>query len=97
MTELCDYNISNIVRPGAYAFFIAILKHESFPPLSSRVSGPASGRFLISAGAHAAEDLPVRTPVPHARLTEEAKAEHQDPRGAEHGVDRLKGLNDIPK
>ncbi|XP_029870560.1 leucine-rich repeat and guanylate kinase domain-containing protein isoform X4 [Aquila chrysaetos chrysaetos] len=54
----------------------------------SRESGPASGRFLISAGTHAAEGLPVQTPVPHAHLTEEAKAEHQDPRGAENRVDR---------
>lgn len=77
-------------------FFIAILKHESFSPLSSRESGPASGRFLISAGTHAAEGLLVQTPVPHAHLTEEAKAEHQDPRGAENRVDRSKGLTHIP-
>ncbi|XP_049669719.1 leucine-rich repeat and guanylate kinase domain-containing protein isoform X1 [Accipiter gentilis] len=56
----------------------------------SRESGPASGRFLISAGTHAAEGLLVQTPVPHAHLTEEAKAEHQDPRGAENRVDRSK-------
>ncbi|XP_074681607.1 leucine-rich repeat and guanylate kinase domain-containing protein [Strix aluco] len=56
----------------------------------SRESGPASGRFLISAGAPAAEGLPIWTPVPHSHLTEDAKAEHQDPRGAENGVDRLK-------
>ncbi|XP_052646220.1 leucine-rich repeat and guanylate kinase domain-containing protein isoform X3 [Harpia harpyja] len=56
----------------------------------SRESGPASGRFLISAGTHAAEGLSVQTPVPHAHLTEEAKAEHQEPRGAENRVDRSK-------
>ncbi|CAN0017496.1 unnamed protein product [Bubo scandiacus] len=60
------------------------------PESRSRESGPASGRFLISARAPAAEGLPVWTPVPHAHLTEDAKAEHQDPRGAENGVDRLK-------
>lgn len=93
----CATAASVIVRLGAYAFFIAILKHESFPSLSSRESGPASRRFLISAGASAAEALPVRTPVPHARLAEEAKAERPHPRGAENGVDRSKGLNRIPK
>ncbi|XP_026696797.1 leucine-rich repeat and guanylate kinase domain-containing protein [Athene cunicularia] len=56
----------------------------------SRESGPARGRFLISSGAPAAEGLPVRTPVPQAHLTGDAKAEHQDLRGAENGVDRLK-------
>ncbi|XP_059673018.1 leucine-rich repeat and guanylate kinase domain-containing protein [Gavia stellata] len=56
----------------------------------SRESGPASGQFLISGGAPAAKGLLVRTPVPHARLTEEDKAEHQDPRGAENGGGRLK-------
>ncbi|KAM9634957.1 leucine-rich repeat and guanylate kinase domain-containing protein isoform 5-T5 [Morphnus guianensis] len=60
------------------------------PESRSRESGPASGRFLISAGTHAAEGLSVQTPVPHAHLTEEAKAEHQDPRGAENRVDRSK-------
>ncbi|XP_068258108.1 leucine-rich repeat and guanylate kinase domain-containing protein [Nyctibius grandis] len=42
-----------------------------------RESGPASGLFL-------------RSPVSHAHLTEEANAEHQNPRGDEDGVDRLK-------
>jgi len=92
---LCDCNIGNAVRCGAFAFFIAILKHESFPPFSSRESGPASGRFPVSAGAPAAGGLPVRSPVPRARLTGEAKAEHQNLRGAENGVDRWKGLNHI--
>ncbi|XP_074880692.1 leucine-rich repeat and guanylate kinase domain-containing protein isoform X2 [Buteo buteo] len=60
------------------------------PESRSRESGPASGRFLISASTHAAEGLLVKTPVPHAHLTEEAKTEHQDPRGAENRVDRSK-------
>ncbi|KAM6090405.1 leucine-rich repeat and guanylate kinase domain-containing protein isoform 2-T2 [Theristicus caerulescens] len=60
------------------------------PESRCRDSGPADGPFLISAGASASEGLAVRTPVPHAHLTEEAKAEHQDPRGAKNGVDRLK-------
>ncbi|KAK4831979.1 hypothetical protein QYF61_020362 [Mycteria americana] len=71
-----------------------VTQDQSFPlpnPESRcRESGPAHELFLISAGAPAAEGLSVRTPVPHARLTEEAKAEHQDPRGAKNGVDRLK-------
>ncbi|XP_009955931.1 PREDICTED: leucine-rich repeat and guanylate kinase domain-containing protein [Leptosomus discolor] len=58
------------------------------PESRSRESGPANERFPPSAGAAALEGLRVRTPVPHARLTEEAKAEH--PRGAENGKDRLK-------
>nr|XP_047918582.1 leucine-rich repeat and guanylate kinase domain-containing protein isoform X4 [Anser cygnoides] len=53
-----------------------------------RGSGPASRLFLNSAGAPAAEGLPVRTPVLHAHPTEDAQAEHQDPRGAENGADR---------
>ncbi|XP_061323949.1 leucine-rich repeat and guanylate kinase domain-containing protein isoform X4 [Pezoporus flaviventris] len=53
-------------------------------------SGPARGRFLISAGSSAAGGLPVRSPVPHAHLPEEAKAKHQNPRRAEDGVRRLK-------
>ncbi|XP_009881321.1 PREDICTED: leucine-rich repeat and guanylate kinase domain-containing protein [Charadrius vociferus] len=65
-----------------------VTQDQSFPlpnPESrSRQSGPASS-------APTAEGLQVRTPVPHARLAEEAKAEHRDPRGAENGVDdRLK-------
>ncbi|XP_074429287.1 leucine-rich repeat and guanylate kinase domain-containing protein [Larus michahellis] len=71
-----------------------VTQDQSFPltnPESrSRESGPASRRFLISAGASAAEALPVRTPVPHTRLAEEAKAERPHPRGAENGVDRSK-------
>ncbi|KAM7131534.1 leucine-rich repeat and guanylate kinase domain-containing protein isoform 1-T3 [Ciconia maguari] len=71
-----------------------VTQDQSFPltnPESRcRESGPARELFLISAGAPAAEGLSVRTPVPHACLTEEAKAEHQDPRGAKNGVDRLK-------
>ncbi|XP_067146088.1 leucine-rich repeat and guanylate kinase domain-containing protein [Apteryx mantelli] len=56
-----------------------------------RESGPTSGLLLISSsGAAATEGLSVRTPLPHARRTEEDKVEHQDPRGAENGVDRLK-------
>ncbi|XP_040401953.1 leucine-rich repeat and guanylate kinase domain-containing protein isoform X3 [Cygnus olor] len=54
-----------------------------------RGSGPASRLFLNSAGAPAAEGLPVRTPVLHAHPTEDAQAEHQDPRGAENGADRM--------
>ncbi|XP_076202449.1 leucine-rich repeat and guanylate kinase domain-containing protein isoform X2 [Aptenodytes patagonicus] len=69
-----------------------VTQDQSFPLTESRCreSGPASGLSLISAGAPAGEGLSVRTPVPHARLTEEAKAEHRDPRGATNGVDRLK-------
>ncbi|KAM9028842.1 leucine-rich repeat and guanylate kinase domain-containing protein isoform 2-T2 [Ara ararauna] len=73
-----------------------ITQDQSFPrsnPESScKESGAARGRFLISSGASAAEGLPVRSPVPHAHLTEQAKAEHQDPRGAEDGAVRLKDI-----
>ncbi|XP_054034655.1 leucine-rich repeat and guanylate kinase domain-containing protein isoform X2 [Dryobates pubescens] len=58
------------------------------PESSSRESGPATGQFLTSAGASAAEGLTVR--APHGRLTEEPKAEHRDLRGAESGADRQK-------
>ncbi|XP_035759781.1 leucine-rich repeat and guanylate kinase domain-containing protein [Egretta garzetta] len=69
-----------------------VAQDQSFPLTNpeSRESSPASGLFLISSGAPAGEGLSVRTPVPHAHLTEEAKAEHQDPRGAKNGLDRLK-------
>ncbi|XP_021145891.1 leucine-rich repeat and guanylate kinase domain-containing protein isoform X2 [Columba livia] len=70
-----------------------ITQDQSFPltnPESRcRESGPASGRFVTSAGASAA-GVSVRTPVPRACITKEAKAEHQDPRRAENGVDRGK-------
>ncbi|KAK2517269.1 hypothetical protein Q9233_013297 [Columba guinea] len=70
-----------------------ITQDQSFPltnPESRcRESGPASGRFVTSAGASAA-GVSVRTPVPRACITEEAKAEHQDPRRAENGVGREK-------
>ncbi|XP_068027039.1 leucine-rich repeat and guanylate kinase domain-containing protein [Melanerpes formicivorus] len=56
----------------------------------SRESGPATGQFLTSAGASAAEGLTVRAPLPHGRLTEEPKAEHRDLRGAGSGADRRK-------
>ncbi|KAM6301728.1 leucine-rich repeat and guanylate kinase domain-containing protein [Podargus strigoides] len=69
-----------------------VTQNQSFPPTnpggSCRESGPARGLFLNSAGAPAAEGLLVQTPVSSALLTEEDKAEHQDPRGAENGVDR---------
>ncbi|XP_075580673.1 leucine-rich repeat and guanylate kinase domain-containing protein isoform X2 [Pelecanus crispus] len=68
-----------------------VTQDQSFPLTNPegrcRESGPAVGVFPISAGAPAGEGLLVPTPVPHA---EEAKAEHQDPRGAKNGVDRLK-------
>ncbi|XP_009574425.1 PREDICTED: leucine-rich repeat and guanylate kinase domain-containing protein [Fulmarus glacialis] len=71
-----------------------VTQDQSFPltnPESRcRESGPASRLFLNSPGAPAGEGLLVRTPVPHARLTEEAKGEHEDPRGTKNGVDRLK-------
>lgn len=73
-------------------FFIIILKHKSFSSLSCRGFGPASRLFLNSTGAPAAEALPVRSPLPPAHLPEAAKAQHQGPRGAENGVDSLKGL-----
>ncbi|GAB0175460.1 leucine-rich repeat and guanylate kinase domain-containing protein [Grus japonensis] len=86
-----------LLEPTTHASLLSdgrnVTQDQSFPltnPESRcRESGPASGLLLISAGAPAAEALPVRTPVSRARLTEEAKAEHQDPRGAENGVDRL--------
>ncbi|XP_009996411.1 PREDICTED: leucine-rich repeat and guanylate kinase domain-containing protein [Chaetura pelagica] len=69
-------------------------QNQSFPlptPQSScRESSPGAGRLLATAGAAAGEGLMVQSPVPRARLPGEAKAEHQDPRGAENGVDRLK-------
>ncbi|KAM6385118.1 leucine-rich repeat and guanylate kinase domain-containing protein [Alca torda] len=88
----------NLRDPTTHASLLSdgrnVTQDQSFPltnPESrSRESGPARGRFLISAGASAAEALPVRTPIPHARLTEEAKAEHPHPRRAENGADRLK-------
>ncbi|XP_040515883.1 leucine-rich repeat and guanylate kinase domain-containing protein isoform X11 [Gallus gallus] len=52
--------------------------------------GPASRLFLNSTGAPVAEGLPVRSPLPPAHLPEAAEAQHQGPRGAENGVDRLK-------
>lgn len=64
------------------------------PPLRSRDSGPADGRFLTPAGA---EGRPVRSPVPRAGLAEGAEAEHHDPRGAGSGADRAKGLNRVAK
>ncbi|XP_074937798.1 leucine-rich repeat and guanylate kinase domain-containing protein isoform X2 [Phalacrocorax aristotelis] len=71
-----------------------VTQDQSFPLTNPerrcRESGPASGRFLISAGASAGEGLSVWVPVPHAHLAEEAKAEHQDLRGAKNGVDSLK-------
>ncbi|XP_009697385.1 PREDICTED: leucine-rich repeat and guanylate kinase domain-containing protein, partial [Cariama cristata] len=90
----CQQLLEPVTHPPLLSDGRNVTQDQSFPlpnPESrSGESGPASGRFLISAGAPAAEGLPVRTPVPHARLTEKAKAEHQDPRGAENGVDRLK-------
>ncbi|XP_054255743.1 leucine-rich repeat and guanylate kinase domain-containing protein [Indicator indicator] len=59
----------------------------------SRESGPATGQFLISAGASAAEGLTVRAPVPHGHFTEEAKGAQQDPRGAESGAARQKEID----
>ncbi|XP_032842629.1 leucine-rich repeat and guanylate kinase domain-containing protein isoform X2 [Tyto alba] len=87
-----------LLEPTIHASLLSdgrnITQDQSFPltnPESrSRESGPAGGQCLISAGEPAAEGLSVRTPVPRAPLTEEAKAELQDPRGAENGVDRLK-------
>nr|XP_013802400.1 PREDICTED: LOW QUALITY PROTEIN: leucine-rich repeat and guanylate kinase domain-containing protein [Apteryx mantelli mantelli] len=72
-----------------------VTQEQSLPPnhpeSRDRESGPTSGLLLISSsGAAATEGLPARTPLPHARRTEEDKVEHQDPRGAENGVDRLK-------
>ncbi|XP_010281092.1 PREDICTED: leucine-rich repeat and guanylate kinase domain-containing protein, partial [Phaethon lepturus] len=87
-----------LLEPTIHASLLSdrtnVTQDQSFTPTNPesrcRVSGPDSGLLLTSPGASAAEGLPVRTPVSHARLTEEAKAEHQDPRGAENGVDRLK-------
>ncbi|KAM6425223.1 leucine-rich repeat and guanylate kinase domain-containing protein [Rhynochetos jubatus] len=69
-----------------------VTQDQSFPPTNpeSREPGPASGQFLTSAGGLAAEGLTARSPVPHACLTEEVKVQHQDPRGAAEGGDRLK-------
>ncbi|XP_065529033.1 leucine-rich repeat and guanylate kinase domain-containing protein isoform X2 [Lathamus discolor] len=86
------------LEPTIYASVLSdgrnMTQDQSFPlsnPESRcKESGPARGRFLISSGASAAEGLPVRSPVPRAHLTEEAKAKHQNPRRAEDGVDRLK-------
>ncbi|XP_061323945.1 leucine-rich repeat and guanylate kinase domain-containing protein isoform X1 [Pezoporus flaviventris] len=86
------------LEPIMYASVLSdgrnMTQDQSFP-LSNPVgrckeSGPARGRFLISAGSSAAGGLPVRSPVPHAHLPEEAKAKHQNPRRAEDGVRRLK-------
>ncbi|KAM6419472.1 leucine-rich repeat and guanylate kinase domain-containing protein [Pluvialis apricaria] len=79
----------HLLEPTTHASLLSdgrnVTQDQSFPLPNpeSRESGPASG-------APAAEGLPVRTPVPHARLTEEAKAEHQDLRRHENGLDRLK-------
>ncbi|XP_068808998.1 leucine-rich repeat and guanylate kinase domain-containing protein isoform X2 [Struthio camelus] len=87
-----------LLEPPAHASLPSgggnVTQEQSFPPTNPesrcRESGPASGLLLISSsGAPATEGLPVRTPLPHARLTEEAKVEHQDSRGAENRVDRL--------
>ncbi|KAM6292992.1 leucine-rich repeat and guanylate kinase domain-containing protein [Porphyrio hochstetteri] len=81
-----------------------VTQDQSFPPLNPgsrkiklkkaakgcRESGPVSGLFLSSAAVPAAEAQPVRTPVSRTHVNEDAKAEHQDPRGAENGADRLK-------
>ncbi|XP_025901937.1 centrosomal protein of 72 kDa [Nothoprocta perdicaria] len=58
------------------------------PESRDRDSGPAGGQLAVSSSA--AEALLVRTPLPHARLTDEDKVEQRDPRGAENGADRLK-------
>ncbi|XP_010012643.1 PREDICTED: leucine-rich repeat and guanylate kinase domain-containing protein, partial [Nestor notabilis] len=87
-----------LLEPTIYASLLSdgrnMTQDQSFPlrnPESRcRESGPASGQFLILSGASAAEGLLVRSPIPHAHLPEEAKAEHQDLRGAEDGEDRLK-------
>ncbi|XP_062490250.1 leucine-rich repeat and guanylate kinase domain-containing protein isoform X2 [Pezoporus occidentalis] len=88
------------LEPTMYASVLSdgrnMTQDQSFP-LSNpggrcKEPGPARGRFLISSGSSAAGGLPVRSPVPHAHLPEEAKAEHQNPRRAEDGVRRLKDM-----
>ncbi|XP_009989084.1 PREDICTED: leucine-rich repeat and guanylate kinase domain-containing protein-like, partial [Tauraco erythrolophus] len=89
-----------LLEPTPHASLLSdgrsVTQDQSFPlanPESrSGESGPAGGRFLTSLGAPAAEGLPARSPVPRVHLTEEAKAEHQDPRGAENGVAKLKEI-----
>ncbi|XP_040519425.1 leucine-rich repeat and guanylate kinase domain-containing protein isoform X8 [Gallus gallus] len=72
----------------------SVTQNHGFPLISTesncRGFGPASRLFLNSTGAPVAEGLPVRSPLPPAHLPEAAEAQHQGPRGAENGVDRLK-------
>ncbi|XP_025008929.2 leucine-rich repeat and guanylate kinase domain-containing protein isoform X2 [Gallus gallus] len=70
----------------------SVTQNHGFPLISteSKGFGPASRLFLNSTGAPVAEGLPVRSPLPPAHLPEAAEAQHQGPRGAENGVDRLK-------
>ncbi|XP_010708461.1 leucine-rich repeat and guanylate kinase domain-containing protein [Meleagris gallopavo] len=74
----------------------SVIQAHSFPLINTESSckgfSPASRLFLNSTGAPAAEALPVRSPLPPAHLPEAAEAQHQGPRGAENGVDRLKEI-----
>ncbi|XP_068526221.1 leucine-rich repeat and guanylate kinase domain-containing protein isoform X2 [Anas acuta] len=86
-----------LLEPATFPFQVSdgrsVTQDHSFPlnnPESRcRGSGPARRLFLNSTSAPAAEGLPVLTPAPHARPTEDAQAEYQDPWGAENGADRL--------
>ncbi|XP_021239953.1 leucine-rich repeat and guanylate kinase domain-containing protein isoform X3 [Numida meleagris] len=81
-------------RPPLVSDGRSVTQDHSFPLINKESScrgfGPASRLFPNSSGAPAAEGLPIRSPLPPAHLPEAARAQHQGPRGAEDGVNRLK-------